>query len=156
MLSCFNLLSYLCFFKGIQVTQQNKSAMKLHIENKNLDVICEDEFTFSEKVRKINLTYRKRASGILVFITIDSNVMGEFFIEEKSFFKNYRDAITGLSSGPASSIQGTSELSQWEKNLEYFPEFKEVEDSLSFFTLLFLVELRFPTNWLLLLPEKKK
>ena len=103
------------------------------------------------------LSYRKITEGIEVFIEIDNNPMGRIILEKKKELADFRNSMVGLSSSPYFPIAGgvrgdTDDL--WEKQLKFADSlrYRKIEEKITFFTLISLIELYFPTNWLLLLP----
>ena len=99
--------------------------------------------------------YRKTSGGILVFITINDKCVGEIFVTKKNDLIEFRKSLTCLShKTPHSSIVPTEDKNLWKTQLRYADtiSFEEIEETVSMYTVITIIELYFPTNWLILLP----
>jgi hypothetical protein len=78
------------------------------------------------------------------------------FLSSKDFLKVFHDALFGLSNSPHISTIGINDEEVWKKRLPSFdtlPGYREIEEKISFFTLISVIELFLPTNWFLMLPD---
>lgn len=115
------------------------------------EVICVN----GGKETKLILDFRKSTYTIIVSVYIDSQVLGELHIKERKSFIDFRMSLSGLSCSNESRVVGTKNRDRWEKEFKYFkyfPRYDVIEEKISFYTLISIVELYFPTNWMLLLP----
>jgi len=107
-------------------------------------------------VHKLCLKYKKIGDFVEVYVSINEKNMGCLCFSKKSDFS--RLPLTHLSYSPY-SIFGVPDIitkEEWAKALDFDNKnefaFGEVEETITFYTLFSLIELNFPTNWLLLLP----
>ncbi len=104
---------------------------------------------------KLLLQYRKTRNSVTVFVAINKKPMGYIFFNMKKDLFDLRESIIGLSYAPSSAIVGTAKSKkEWKERFEYQHHelwCHEIEKTITFHTLVSLIELEFPTNWLLLL-----
>jgi hypothetical protein len=108
---------------------------RLRIGDEYLEVICV----------KIN-------NSIKVYIDFEHMSQGFVMFNSRKELTDFRNSIIGISSSPYTTVKDF-DIKNW-KDYEFVKDisWKEIEEKITFHTLVSIIELAIPTNWLLLLP----
>lgn len=103
----------------------------------------------------LRLHYQK-VSSVSVFISINNEPMGFVWFKNKNTIRKFYEEIKAFSRSPFYPIAPQEEIMEHKEKLIFGDclAYKEIENTITLFTLASLVELYFPTNWLILLPEE--
>ena len=114
--------------------------------------VVQSEILIGENNYNLLLCFKKFYGLVEIFISIDESLLGFITFKKREDFSALQKIIGEIKNSSLDSEFNMDEV-LWSKKFPFTKDFKYkvVEETITFNTLLLLIELHFPTNWLLLM-----